>query len=243
MMAYLKETYEEATTLSRVGARQDLENCTLKKDENPKVLFERLAAVQFKCHGNAQANITNDDLVPQAAVYNSTVTGLYKTEHQLGNAVTLNVLKREVGNHYAIAMRGNTGPRVKDIEGRFAAMEEQVNTKEKDNLKRMIQETINTTIQEFQIWHHALAVNHAKVEGLGAAAMNGGTANANKGNMGYIVGNSNYMMTPDAVMAIVEAAKGQDVNQINTTTMLCYNCGQFGHWSDRCRQVQKCQKL
>jgi hypothetical protein len=33
MMAYLKETYVEATTLSRVGARRDLENCTLKKNE------------------------------------------------------------------------------------------------------------------------------------------------------------------------------------------------------------------
>jgi hypothetical protein len=29
MMAYLKETYMEAMTLSRVGARRDLENCTL----------------------------------------------------------------------------------------------------------------------------------------------------------------------------------------------------------------------
>jgi hypothetical protein len=172
MMAYLKETYVEATTLSRVGARRNLENCTLKKDENPKVLFERLTVVQFKYHGNAQANITKDDLVAQAvhplpAVYNSTVAGLYKTERQLGNAVTLNVLKRAVGNHYAIAMRGKTGPKVKDIEGRFAA----------GTLKRMIQETINTTIREFQIKHHAPAVNHTNVEGHGAVTMDGGTAN------------------------------------------------------------------
>jgi hypothetical protein len=41
------------------------------------VLFERLASVQFKYHGNAQANITEDDLVAQAVqplpvVYNLT---------------------------------------------------------------------------------------------------------------------------------------------------------------------------
>jgi hypothetical protein len=130
MMAYLQENYVEATTLSRVGARQDLENCTLKKDENPKVLFERLTAVQFKYHGNAQANVTEDDLVAQAVqalptVYNLTVAGLYETERKLGNAVTLNVVKQAVSNHYAIAMRGKTGPRVKDIEG-WKNMQEQM---------------------------------------------------------------------------------------------------------------------
>jgi hypothetical protein len=52
-----------------------------------------------------------------------------------------------------------------------------------------------------------LAVNHAKVEGHGTVTMNVETANANKGNMGYNVGNSTYMITPEAVMAIVEATK------------------------------------
>jgi hypothetical protein len=47
MMAYLKETNVEATTLLRVGARQELENCMLKKDENPKDRFERLTAVSL----------------------------------------------------------------------------------------------------------------------------------------------------------------------------------------------------
>jgi hypothetical protein len=37
---------------------------------------------------------------------------------------------------------------------------------------------------------------------------------------------------------IVEATKGWDVNQINTMTMLWYNCRQFGHWSDRCRNAR-----
>jgi hypothetical protein len=50
----------------------------MTKDENPKVLFEILMAVQFKHHGNTQASVTKDDLVAQAvqallAVYNSTV--------------------------------------------------------------------------------------------------------------------------------------------------------------------------
>jgi hypothetical protein len=119
------------------------------------------------------------------------------------------------------------GPKVKDIEGRFAAMEDKVETKEKDNLKRMIQETINTTIWEFQVKHQALAANHAIVEGIGAAAMNGPSgAKAVEGKMGYNnMGKNNYMMTPEAVMTIVEAAKGRDTNQLDTTTMLCYNCG------------------
>jgi hypothetical protein len=102
--------------LSRVGARRNLENCILKKDENPKGLFEKLTAVQSKYHGNAQANVTEDDLVAQAvqavpAVYNSTVAGLYETECQEGNAVTLNVLNRAVSNHYAIAIEEKWDPK------------------------------------------------------------------------------------------------------------------------------------
>jgi hypothetical protein len=69
---------------------------------------------------------------------------------------------------------------VKDIEGRFATMDEQVGMNEKENLKIMIQETINMTIWEFQIKHHVPAANHAKVVGHGAAAMSGGIANAKK---------------------------------------------------------------
>jgi hypothetical protein len=38
----------------------------MKKDENPKVLLEKMTAVLFKYQGNAQANITEDDLVAQA---------------------------------------------------------------------------------------------------------------------------------------------------------------------------------
>jgi hypothetical protein len=53
MMAYLKETNVEATTLSRLGARCDLENCTLKKDENPKVQAYDGAYSFYQPLGNA----------------------------------------------------------------------------------------------------------------------------------------------------------------------------------------------
>jgi hypothetical protein len=36
MIAYLKETYVEATTLSRVGTRRDLENCSIKRMKTQK---------------------------------------------------------------------------------------------------------------------------------------------------------------------------------------------------------------
>jgi hypothetical protein len=144
------------------------EHC-LKQDENPKVLFERLTAVQFKYHNNAQANVTEDDLVAQEVqalpvVFNSRVAGLYETESQLGQAVTTNVLKRAVGYHDVIAMRGKVGPRVIDIEDRFATVGKQVAMNKKDNLKRMIQETINTTIWQFQIKHNAPTANHGKLK-------------------------------------------------------------------------------
>jgi hypothetical protein len=69
MIAYLKEMYMDNTTLLQVGARQGVENSTMKKDDNPKVLFERLTLTQFNYHGNTQANITDDDLVTQAVLY------------------------------------------------------------------------------------------------------------------------------------------------------------------------------
>jgi hypothetical protein len=97
MVTYPRETYKDNTTLSRVAAKRvaakrDLENSSMKKDENPKVLFEKLTAVLFKYQGNAQANITEDDLYAQAVqalpgIYNSTVAGLYNTEWQLAQVL------------------------------------------------------------------------------------------------------------------------------------------------------------
>jgi gag-polypeptide of LTR copia-type len=149
MMAYLRETYENNTTLSRVAAKRDLEKCTMKKDEDPKVLFEKLTAVQF----NVRANITEDDLVTQAvqalpAIYNSMVAGLYK---RLPNAVTFAALRHVVGNHYSIAMKGKSGNKTKDIKGGFAAMETQGAGNDQDNLKKLIKDTINTMIREYQV--------------------------------------------------------------------------------------------
>jgi hypothetical protein len=36
MMAYLKEVFADATALSKVGVRHDLEACVMKKDEIPR---------------------------------------------------------------------------------------------------------------------------------------------------------------------------------------------------------------
>jgi hypothetical protein len=59
MVAYLKESFEVTITLSRVGAKRDLENCIMKKDDNPKALFEQLIAIQYKYAGNVQARISS----------------------------------------------------------------------------------------------------------------------------------------------------------------------------------------
>jgi hypothetical protein len=58
MVAYLKESFKATMTLLKVGAKRDLENCTMKKDDNLKALFEQLIAVQYKYAGNAQAQIS-----------------------------------------------------------------------------------------------------------------------------------------------------------------------------------------
>jgi gag-polypeptide of LTR copia-type len=87
MITYLKSTFEDTTTLSRVGAKRDLENCKMSKEDNPKVLFEKLVAVKFKYAGNRQANITENDIITQAiqtlpSLYNSTVHGLIDAERR-----------------------------------------------------------------------------------------------------------------------------------------------------------------
>jgi hypothetical protein len=53
----------------------------MKKDDNPKALFEQLIAVQYKYAGNAQARISEDELVTQAVqalptIYNLTAVGV-----------------------------------------------------------------------------------------------------------------------------------------------------------------------
>jgi hypothetical protein len=69
-----------------------------------------------------------------------------------------------VSNHYSIAMKGKQGHKTKDIEGGFAAMKNQVEGQDNNNLKKMIKDTINTTIQEFQVKTNAVLGNHMKQE-------------------------------------------------------------------------------
>jgi hypothetical protein len=66
MMVYLMGAFADATVLSKVEARCDLEACVMRKDDNPKVLFDWLIAVQFKYAGNCRAEISDDDVVTQA---------------------------------------------------------------------------------------------------------------------------------------------------------------------------------
>jgi hypothetical protein len=39
------------------------------------------------------------------------------------------------------------------------------------------------------------------------------------------------------MLAVMQAAKGngKEVAQVNTSTMPCYCCGQYGHWSNNCK--------
>jgi hypothetical protein len=141
------------------------------------------------------------------AIYNSTVAGLYE---RLVNAVTFAAFRRAVGSHYSIAMKGKQGSKTKDIEGRFAAMEYQVAGQDKDNLKRMIKDTINTTIREYQGKINATSGNQIKSVEQGYQQINKSGNKVNQGgytNMGN-AGNANFGLTPEAVMAILEASQG-----------------------------------
>jgi gag-polypeptide of LTR copia-type len=213
MIAYLKETYEDTSTLSRVGAKRDLESCVMKKDENPKILFEKLVAVQFKYAGNLQANITEDDLVTQAiqalpAVYNSTVASLIKAEQQEGNDVIIAALKKAVSNFFAIATKGKAGLKAKDIEGGLAAIDEM---SDKDNLKLLIQETVNTTICEYSI-------KHQSVGGVPNSGGAGGPGLTVKYPANIQEPKPNVNVTADMMMAIIQATKPSKANQ---THRLC----------------------
>jgi hypothetical protein len=115
----------------------------LHDEDNPKVLFERLIAVQYKYAGNAQAQISDDEMVTQAVqalptMYNSTVVGVYEIEQHANDVVTLNVLRVAVFNHYVIAMKGKgkPGPKAEDINGGFLAIEAQVEKQEKKLTKQ-----------------------------------------------------------------------------------------------------------
>jgi hypothetical protein len=65
--------------------------------------------------------------------------------------VTLNALRIAVSNHYVIGMRGKQGPRVKDINGGFAALEIQAVKQDQVNVEMMIQDKINKAMRDMHI--------------------------------------------------------------------------------------------
>jgi hypothetical protein len=112
MMAYLKDTYVDTSTLSGIRAKRDLDACVRKVD-NPKILFDKLVAVQYNYSGLQQAKVSEDNLVAQAiqalpTMYNSMVAGLIETEQRAGKIVTLAGLKKAVNNYYGVTMKGKT---------------------------------------------------------------------------------------------------------------------------------------
>jgi Zinc knuckle len=223
MMTYMKGAFADATVLSKVEARRDLEACAMKKDENPKVLFDQLIAAQFKYAGNRRAEISDDDVVTQAiqalpAMYNSTVANLMETERIANRNVTVAALKQAVMSYYVVAMKGKSGMKAKDIEGGLVTMEDL----QGDKLKRYIQESVRDCYK-------------SNINGTQGTLTQGGATSNNKVLQGQGHGRmTNGGISPEVVMAIMQAAKKKDMSQIDTSTMLCYNCGQAGHRSNDC---------
>jgi gag-polypeptide of LTR copia-type len=151
MIAYLKSSFEDTSTLSRVGAKRDLENCKMNKEDNPKGLFTKLVAVKYKYSGNRQANITESDIVTQAiqvlpSMYNSAVYGVLDAERRAGRDVSIEALQQAVVGFYGIAMKGRSPSKTKDIEGGLAAMDDPMQSQA--NIKKLIEDTIQSTMRD-----------------------------------------------------------------------------------------------
>lgn len=179
IVKHLKKKFGETTTLSKVGAKYDLELCVMKKDDHPKVLLEKLIKVQFKYAGVKQASISDDELVIQAiqalpASYTPTVANaMEKAQEKDKDAlISLKALVSAVTNHYGIAMKGRPVMKSKVIEGSLAAVDE-VKPTDKENLKRMIQEAVHTTIHEYHIMPQVCAPGPTRV-GYGMMAVGPG---------------------------------------------------------------------
>lgn len=86
----------------------------------------------------------------------------------------------------------------------------------KDNLKRMIQETINTMIHEYHV-KHQFNNGQGGVGGYGMAAV--GQMNATPPAV-----NNGTGITAEMMLALIQATKGNDQAQNDTSTMLCYKC-------------------
>ena len=153
MVAYLQSKYQDTTALAGVGAKRDLESCTMDVKDNPTLLFEKLVGVQFKYQGNAQAVISENDLITQAiqalpTEYTSTVAALIDAERRAGRAVTLEALRQAASDYFSVAMKGKEKIKVKEIEGGLVAADEP--HKMQGNIKKVIEETIQCTIREFR---------------------------------------------------------------------------------------------
>jgi gag-polypeptide of LTR copia-type len=208
MVQYLKETFQDTSTLSKIRAKCDLEACVMKKEDNPKNLFEQLESVQFKYAGNAQARISEGDLVTQAvqalpSMYNSCVVNLFDAEQHAGRNIAMRDLKQVVKNYYAIFTKGKMTPKKTDIEGGLTAIDDEETTKEKDNLKQLIMETVSTTIQEFSVKHQPSKVNqgYGEANGHGLAVANYPMGQKNNG------ANNSAGITPEIMMVIMQATK------------------------------------
>jgi Zinc knuckle len=162
------------------------------------------------------------------AVYNSTVANLIETEQQAGNDVTIAALKEAVSNYFAIATKGKAGLKTKDIEGGFAAVDEM---SDKDNLKQLIQETINTTICKYSI-------KHQPVSGVPISGGAGGQSLTAKYPASIQEPKPNVNVTAEMMTAIIQATKTKAADQIDSSTMLCYNCGLYGHQANNCKNAK-----
>jgi hypothetical protein len=186
-----------------------LEACVMKKDENPKVLFDRLIAVQFKYAGNRRSEISDDDVVTQAiqalpAMYNLTVANLMETERRANCNVTVAVLKQAVASYYAIAMKGKPGMKAKDIEWGLVTMEDL----QDDKLKQYIQEAVRESYR-------------SNINGTQGAQTQGGATSNNKVLQGQGHGGmTNGGLSPEVVMAM-QVAKRKDMSQ-KLIRRLCY---------------------
>lgn len=342
MIAYLKGNFQDTSALAGVGAKRDLEKCTMNKGDNPKLLFEKLVGVKFKHEGNQQANITESDLITQAiqalpSMYTSAVAALIDAERRAGRAVTLEALKQAAFDYFSVAKKGIVHPKEKDIEGGLVTTDEP--SKMQGNIKKVIEETIQCTIREFQsnptgggYGHNqpnprtngpspvnyqanggvryggpGVGVSHNGQGGAGGMNFGGQGGGMNYGgqggamnyggqgggmNFGGLGGGMNYggqgggvnygiqgggmnyggqggmnvgvnggggqggfgatvggmgggpnfggqsaagaMITPEIMLAMIQATKTQTKAPGDTNNMLCFHCGQIGHRSNEC---------
>jgi hypothetical protein len=122
-------------------------------------------------------------------------------------------------------IRGKTGPRAKDIDGGFAAMEIQAAKQDQANVERIIQEKINKAMREINIKGGAgHRMGNGVSQGVGQGLMQNNTGRFRQD--ASATGQRNMGYTQEMMMAM---AGNRDQSPIETQAMICYNCGQYGH--------------